>query len=840
MAPAHLPLPDLPVRAVLPEVARHLEANRPLVLQAPPGSGKTTLTAPFLLAAPWLAGRRIVLLEPRRLAARAAARHMARLLGEEVGGLVGYQMRLERRMGPATRIEVLTEGLLVQRILHDPSLSDTGLIIFDEFHERSLAADFGLALALEVRRALRPDLRLLAMSATIDAAPLARHLGEGAVVSAAARVWPVETRLEARNSSAPLPAQAADAVCRALEETAGGVLLFLPGEGEIRRATALLRARRLPPEVTLHPLYGALPRRAQDAAIEPPPPGGRKVVLATAIAESSLTIEDVRVVIDGGWMRVSRFSPRHGMSRLETIRVSADRAAQRRGRAGRLGPGVCYRLWDAATDRSLAPAAAPEMLDADLAPLVLQCADWGVTQREGLPWLTPPPDAAWRAAVALLRDLDALDDAGCITPHGRAMAALPAHPRLAHMVQRARQQGAPRRAVLLAAAVGEAAADAVLRHESDARRLLDRLDAAAGDDAAADGAVAEWVRRVRQLARQWSRPYPTPDEALIEPGRLLAWAFPDRIAQRRDDGGYRLANGHGAALERGDALASAAWLAVAELQDDGPQARIRLAAPLEAADIETDFAAHLAAEEAVTWSRRDERVTAVRRIRLGALTLREAPLREPAPAALLAALLEGIRLKGVANLPWSAASRNLQARILFLRRVAPEEGWPDVADAALAGVLAAWLGPFLEGLTRWEQVQRLDLAAALLAWLGPRRRALDAAAPTHLEVPSGSRIAVRYDLGDEPVLAVRIQEVFGLAATPRVAGGRVAVVMHLLSPAQRPVQVTADLASFWRQGYALVRKELRGRYPKHDWPEDPAGATPSARRRSPVRKREAS
>lgn len=823
---------DLPVCAVLPDLAQVLAANRSVVLQAPPGSGKTTLVAPSLLDASWLRGRRIILLEPRRLAARAAARYMARLLGEEVGQRVGYHIRLERRVSDATRIEVLTEGLLTQRLLHDPELAEAGLIIFDEFHERSLAADLGLALALDIRRNLRPDLRLLIMSATLDAQPVADHLGDAEVITATARTWPVETRYATRNSTAPLPWQVADAVARIAAEEPGSILAFLPGEGEIRRTAERLRGANLPPDISVHPLFAALPRAAQDAAVEPPLPGRRKIVLATSIAESSLTIQGVRVVVDAGWMRVPRFSPRNGMSRLETVRITRDRADQRRGRAGRTAPGVCYRLWDDATDRSLMPMALPELMDADLAPVALQAAVWGAPGRTDLPWFMAPPDAAWRQAVELLRELEAVDAQGRITPRGKRMATLPVHPRMAHMILLAAEHGGARGACLLAAAITERAGETALRGETDARRLLDRLGA--GDlpdpsDLSDPSDYAQWASRVHRLASQWARMFPA-DRATLDTGRLLSWAFPDRIARRRDASGrYLLVNGHGSTLESADGLSSAEWLVAAELQDAGVDARIRLAAPVAREDVEEDFASLLRREDEIVWDRRIEAVSAVRRLKLGALVLHEGGLAEPDLLAVQGALFDGIRQKGVTLLPWSSAARNLQARILFLRRVCPEAEWPDVSDAALTERLPDWLGAFVEGITRWEQLRRVDLATALLAGLGARRRDLDTLAPTHLTVPSGSSVAVHYDQGDVPVLAVRVQEVFGLADSPRVAGGRIPVCLHLLSPAQRPVQVTSDLRSFWQNGYPLIRKELRGRYPRHPWPEDPWSATPTNR-----------
>jgi len=828
-----------PVDAILPGLAASLAANRTAVLQAPPGTGKTTRVAPFLLDAAWLKGRKILLLEPRRLAARAAAAFMARQRGEAVGDTIGYHIRLERRVGPRTRVELLTEGLLTQRLLHDPELGDTGLVIFDEFHERSLAADTALALALDTRRALRPDLRLVVMSATLRPEAIAAHLGDADIHTADARLYPVETRLLERLSTASLPQQAAGAVLRALREEPGSVLLFLPGEGEIRRTLELLRGADLPPEASLHPLYGALPREEQDAAVAPPAPGRRKIVLATSIAETSLTIEGIRVVIDTGWMRVPRFSPRNGMSRLETLRITRDRADQRRGRAGRLGPGVCYRLWDEATDHQLAPEALPEILDADLAATVLQAADWGTSARDGLPWFTPPPDAAWRQAIGLLQELGALSPAvsgpaeggagtseppaPAITARGRAMAALPAHPRLAHMIFEAARDGAAQQACLLAAVFTEAASESSVRHETDIRRLLDRVH---------EGGRDGFSYRVHELARRWGRGYAATDSRRLSEGLLLAWAFPDRLARRRDaEGRYLLRNGRGAVLDTADPLARAEWLVAAELLDEATDAKIRLAAPLAEDEVEAAFTDQMERRALTFWDKRSEAVIAVNRRCLGAITVREGGQATPDADSLRAALFDGIRQKGLGQLPWSKSARALQARVMFLRHALPEQAWPDFSDDALLADLDTWLGPFCDGVTRWNHVDALDLTAILLRRLevcGCSRRALDTLAPTHLPVPSGSNIQVRYDR-DPPYMEVRIQEVFGLTRTPAVAGGRVPVVLHLLSPAQRPVQVTRDLESFWTTGYARVRKDLRGRYPKHYWPEDPHEAEPTHR-----------
>lgn len=823
-------MPVFPVDALLPQLASSLARNRTVVLQSPPGSGKTTRVAPYLLDAPWLAGKKIILLEPRRLAARAAAAFMARQRGEPVGETVGYHIRLDRAIGPRTRIEILTEGLLTQRLLNDPELADTALIIFDEFHERSLAADTALALTLDTRRALRPDLRLLVMSATINPSPIANHLADADIHTASAALFPVETRLLARESTAPLHLQTANAVLRTLDEEDGGILVFLPGEGEIRRTVENLRAASLPPRVTLHPLYSALPRDEQDDAIAPAPPGTRKVVLATSIAETSLTIDGIRVVIDTGWIRLPRFSPRNGMSRLETLRVTRDRADQRRGRAGRLCPGVCYRLWDSATDQQLAPEALPEILDADLCATVLQSAEWGTAARDGLPWLTPPPDASWRQALSLLQDLGALThpsptgNTPAITTRGRAMVKLPIHPRLAHMIAEAASHGCPQRACLLAAALSEAAAEPSLRSETDARRLLDRL---------ASPVSQGFAHRVKELARRWGHAYPAHDTQRLSEGLMLAWAFPDRIARRRDAlGRYLLRCGRGALLDTADPLASSEWLVAAELQDGPTDAKIRLCAPVTFEEIDAHFRDDCHTETLTEWDRRTDAVRAVSRTCLGAITLHEGGQATPDPAALRAAIYEGIRQKGIAQLPWSKNARALQSRVLFLRKALTDQNWPDLSDDALLADLDAWLGPYCDGITRWSRLQEIDLTPPLLSRLdasGCSRRLLDDLAPTHLPVPSGSRIQVHYDQ-DAPYLAVRIQEVFGMNQTPSVAGGRVPVVMHLLSPAQRPVQVTRDLASFWASGYALVRKDLRGRYPKHYWPEDPRQAVACVRR----------
>ena len=857
-------LPRLPVAEALPELRRALAAGTAAVLVAPPGSGKTTTVPLALLDEPWLAGRSILLLEPRRMAARAAAWRMSDLAGDALGGLVGYHVRLERRSSRETRVLVLTEGLLSRRILSDPELSDAGLVIFDEFHERSLHADFGLALALDVQRSLRPDLRVLVMSATLDASAIARHLGGAPVVRAEGRMFPVETTFLAFPQEPRIGAKTALGVRRALSEHEGSVLAFLPGEGEIRACAEVLSApHALPPDVDLRPLYAALPRAEQDVALRPSPPGRRKVVLATSIAESSLTIEGVSSVVDSGWARISRFSPDTGMSHLETVRITRDRADQRRGRAGRLGPGFCYRLWDEGEDRRLAPTAPPEILVADLAPAALACADWGSAAPDAVPWPTPPPVATWRGALALLRDLRALDAESRIAPHGRDLARLGAHPRLAHMMLAAAaaaasaeaRAGSPcgaalREACLLAAALSENL-PASARPSSNAEHLV--RDLVEGDGAVPPAARA----RIKELAKAWERqilsevesvkckgkssgssdftlyPFNFQHNERTSTGCLLAFAYPDRLARRRrtarDEGRYLTVGGRGAKLAPGDGLARHEWIVIADIDDADADGAVRLAAPIDAADVERLFGDRTAAERVLEWNARAERVDAVERDKLGAIPLRERPLRDPDPEAVLACLCRGIRAAGLERLGWTDGARALQARAAFARRHAPDEGIPDLSDEALAAELEDWLGPRLYGMQTLAQAAGADLHDALLARLGPAAaRRLDALAPTHLVVATGSRIRIDY-AGDEPTASVRLQECFGMSSTPRIAGGRVPVRLQLLSPAQRPVQVTSDLASFWREGYPLVRKELRGRYPRHVWPEDPATAQATRR-----------
>jgi ATP-dependent helicase HrpB len=836
---------ELPIEHVVPRLRAVLGERTAAVLQAPPGAGKTTRVPLALLDEPWLQGRRILMLEPRRLAARAAAARMAATLGERVGETVGYRVRMDTRVGPETRVEVVTEGVLTRLLQSDPVLEGVGLVIFDEFHERSVHADLGLALCLQSRQLLRDELRILVMSATLEGGPVAELLGRGTgegpapIVTSEGRSHPVETRYLARPVEGWIEPAVARTVLDALEAEAGDVLVFLPGAAEIRRVEGRLREARPPPGVEVAPLFGNLPQEAQERAIRPSPPGRRKVVLATSIAETSLTIEGVRVVVDSGLMRVPRFDARTGMPRLETLTVARASADQRRGRAGRLGPGVCYRLWTEAQQRQLVPFAAPEILDADLAPLALELAIWGVSDPSDLLWLDPPPAGAFAQARELLAELGALDAQGMVTPHGRRMADLPLHPRLAHMGVTAADVGLGGLACELAALLaerdplrsGSGVPDVDLRLRVEALRRVGRGGATSVAGNPVDrGAARRILAEAQQLRRRLRLPAGSGDPDAT--GLLLALAYPDRIAQRRPGGGgrYLLRNGRGAALPGPQALGGAEYLVAAELDGQGRESRVFLAAPVELAEIERHFSDQIRREASIEWDPEAQAVRARERERLGALVLREAPLPSPDPEAVADALLAGVAREGLEILPWSRAARQLQERLVFLRSLDP--AWPDFSDAALTAELDAWLRPFVYGVRRRDELQRLDLVEVLLARLPwERRRELDELAPTHLEVPSGSRLAVDYADPTAPVLAVRLQEVFGLRETPRIAGGHVPLTLHLLSPAQRPVQVTRDLASFWRSAYFEVRKDLKGRYPKHFWPDDPLQAAPTRRTR---------
>jgi len=788
------------------------------------------------------------MLEPRRLATRAAARRMAQLLEQDVGDTVGFRVRGETRVRRTTRIEVVTEGILTRMLQRDPSLEGVGLVIFDEFHERSLDADLALALTLETRDVLRPDLRALVMSATLDGARVARMLGDAPIITSEGRTFPVETRYVDRRSDVRVEDAVASAVRRALSADDGDILAFLPGAGEIRRVYDLLTAGDLTPRTHIRPLHGSLSSAEQDDAILPSAPGERKVVLATSIAETSLTIEGVRVVIDGGLSRVPRFSPRTGMTSLETIRVSLSSADQRRGRAGRVAPGVCYRLWGEHEQHHLVAYASPEILEADLAPLALELAAFGVDDPASLRWLDEPPPAAYAQARELLVELGALGPpgetgGGRITPRGRRMAELPLHPRLAHMVVEADALGALRLACDLAALLSER--DPVRGGpgavpDADIESRLGLLRGRGHSLAPGQSVSGDSVRRIRSESqrllvtlggggsRRSDGDAEANDTSLA--GVLLAFAYPDRIGQLRAprSGRFLLRNGNGAALGGPQSLSDSAYVVAAELDGRRPESRIFLAAGVALEDLERHFADQITVEQAIEWNAREGAVVARERERLGAIVLAERPLRTADADAMRAVLLDGVRQVGMDALPWSDGARSLRQRLAFLRTTDPS--WPDVSDDALQETLGDWLAPHMGSARSLGDLGRVDLAGALLARLPwDKRASLDELAPTHIVVPSGSRIPVDYSDPSVPVLAVRLQEMFGLADTPRVARGAVPLTVHLLSPAHRPVQVTRDLAGFWRTSYFDVRKEMRGRYPKHYWPDDPMQAEPTRR-----------
>lgn len=810
----------LPIDALLPELLATLSRRPSLVLQAPPGTGKTTRVPLALLGAEFLAGKRIVMLEPRRLAARSAARYMATLLGEEVGRTVGYRTRLDTKVSAATRIEVVTEGILTRLLQDDTALEDYGAVIFDEFHERSLQADLGLALVRECQQLLREDLRLIVMSATLDAAAMSRVLGEVPVLSCTGQNFPVELRYRAPGRL-PLLDHLANVIRETLQHESGSLLVFLPGEGEIRRLHETLE-NSLPPDALLAPLYGQLSGEAQDFAISPAPPGQRKVVLATSIAETSLTIEGIRVVIDAGLLRLSQFDPNSAMTRLVTQRVSAANAEQRRGRAGRLGPGICIRLWSEDEQARLQPFAPPEILQADLTGTVLELAHWGVNDPLALAWLNTPPAANWAQARELLQQLEALDAQGHVTAHGKQMLKLGLAPRLAHMVLRGRELGLGKLAAELAALLSERD----LLPPAQGADIHDRLALLRGEREAA-GVDRGRLRLVRESLRRLEEKAPQRAiEGSEDAGRLLALAYPDHIAQRRSgsDARYLLSNGRGAFLPNEDRLAREGWLVAAEMDGKAREAKIFLAAPLSRAALEDVLGAVMVETEFVSWDSASQAVQARRQRRLGMLVLDDKPLLNADPEKIKAVLCEAIRQAGAEALPWTPELRQWQARVQLMHELEPE-AWPDVSDAALLAQLPQWAGPYLDGISRFSHLEKFALRDALhslLAW--PQQQRLEQELPTRIAVPSGSTLVIDYTAAHDPVLSVKLQEMFGLTDTPRLAGGRVPLTIHLLSPAQRPVAVTQDLASFWKNAYAEVRKDLRGRYPRHPWPEDPLTA----------------
>ncbi|MFY9733633.1 MAG: ATP-dependent helicase HrpB [Rhodoplanes sp.] len=816
----------LPIDEVLPELTETLAGHDTAVLVAPPGAGKTTRVPLVLADEPWARDKRILVLEPRRLAARAAAARMAKTLGENVGETVGYRVRFGSKVSGKTRIEIITEGVFTRMVLDDPVLEGIAAVLFDEFHERSLDADLGLALAHDVQQGLREDLKLLVMSATIDGARIAARLGDAPVIESEGRAFPVETCHLGREPGRPVEPQVADAVLRALGAEPGSLLVFLPGAAEIRRVERLLGDSLRDPATDVVALYGALDAEQQDRAIAPAPVGRRKVVLATSIAETSLTIEGVRVVIDSGLARVPRYEPDLGLTRLETVRVSRAAADQRRGRAGRTEPGVCFRLWDERETQALVPYAAPEILAADLSGFLLDLAHWGVTDPHKLTFLDQPPEPALAEARTLLRALGALDPDGRITETGQRLRTLPLPPRLARMV-------------LDGGALGAAALAADIAIVLTERGL-------GGDDIDLNHRVEEFLRdrsrradEARAMAKRWAETARASAAALhrtgslvnATAGALLALAFPDRVAKTRggEGGAFLLASGRGAKLDPASPLVGEPYLVIAELVGSAAQSRILLAAPITLAEIEGLFATRIIEGDEVSFDAVSASLRARWTRRLGALALAERPIPITPNEETARRLARGVAELGLDRLPWSKALAQWRDRVTFLRRHEGED-WPDLSNPALAASADKWLAPILSDKTALDQVDADAFSNALhslLPW--NLRRRLDLDAPTHFEAPSGSRVPIDYEAEEGPKIAIRVQELFGLDRHPTVAGGRVPLVIELLSPAHRPVQVTRDLPAFWRGSYAAVRTEMRGRYPKHPWPDDPIAATATTR-----------
>jgi ATP-dependent helicase HrpB len=809
----------LPIDAVLDDLARTLERNNAAVLVAPPGAGKTTRVPLALLDAPWAKGKKIIVLEPRRIAARASAERMAKTLGERAGETVGYRVRLGSKISRVTRIEVVTEGIFSRQILDDPELNGVAAVLFDEFHERSLDADLGLALARDAQTGLREDLRLLVMSATLDGARVAKLLGDAPVVESEGRAFPVETRYLSRKIDMPLERQMADSIAQALRADPGSVLAFLPGAAEIRRTQNFLAERVQDASTEIVPLYGALDASVQDRAIAPAPKGSRKVVLATSIAETSLTIEGVRIVVDSGLARVPRYEPDIALTRLETVRASRAAVDQRRGRAGRTEPGICYRLWDEPQTASLAAYTQPEILSADLSSLVLDLAQWGVSDPATLAFLDPPPAPALKEAKSLLEELGALDADGRITTEGKRLRALALPPRLARMIVDSDSFGAGESAAEIAAILTERGLG------GDSVDLDHRLDQFRRDR-------SQRASSARDLARRWASQVAsssTREDAELSTGVMLAFAFPDRVAKNRGNASFVLANGRGAAVEQTSSLARAPYIAVGELTGTAAAGRILLAAPISQEEIEAQFADHIETTDEISFDRGAVALRARRKKTLHAITLSEAPLSLSPSVETARIFADGLIAAGLDKLPWSKSAGQWRDRVMFLRK-AEGESWPDLSDDGLIASAVDWLVPALYDKTSLKEFSAGDLSEALLTLLPWELRArLEREAPTHFEAPTGTMLAIDYEAEQGPTIAVRLQELFGLNTHPSIAQGKVPLVLELLSPAQRPVQVTRDLPGFWRGSYAAVRSDLRGRYPRHPWPEDPASAMPTRR-----------
>lgn len=819
---------SLPIEEVLPQISDAFNVSRNVVLSAPPGAGKTTRVPLVLLSEEWMEGKHLVMLEPRRLAARRSAEFMASLLGQPVGTTVGYRIRGETRISETTRIEVVTEGVLTRMLQEAPDLPGVALVIFDEFHERSIHADLGLALTLDVQEHLRDDLRILVMSATLDGVAVGQLLGGAPVVESAGRSHSVETRYLAFLNSGRIEEKVAEVVQRALRDEEGDVLVFLPGQREIRRVENLLGEQDLPDDISIHTLYGEASDKSQRLALSPAPPGTRKVILSTSIAETSLTIDGVRIVVDAGLARSSRFDPRRGMSGLVTLPVSKAAADQRRGRAGRQQPGACYRLWTSEQNEHLEDYPVPEILTTDLAPLVLDLAKWGAGDGSSLRFLDRPPLAHIQQARNLLHSLNALDTREVLTEHGRAMADIPVHPRLAHMLIRGSELGFGALACEVAALLEERD---ILRGQQnvdvDFSLRVDALRSGGGDPVTKARVLAEAGRLRQSLGVKAKK-----EGGERGTGILLALAFPERIARRRSGQGarYQMASGTGATLPSWSGLTREEFLAVADVDGIGTEVRIFLAAPLKKSDLLDVFADRITSKEEVFWDPQREEVVAHRVQMLDALIIAEQDF-EPGAADSVSALVEGVRQMGPGSLPWGKDSESLRVRSEWLRAqglvAAP---WPDLSNGHLQQALGVWLAPFLRSVTRRSHLARLDMLAILKSlFSNSQLRDLERLAPATFKVPTGSHVCLDYASGTQPVLAVKLQEMFGQTDTPTIAGGRAPLLIHLLSPAGRPLAVTQDLRSFWMNAYPEVRKQMRGRYPKHHWPEDPLKAAPTKR-----------
>ncbi len=809
-------LPELPVKAVLPALGKALQTASSAVLAAPPGAGKTTLVPLFLLDEAWRGDGRIIVLEPRRLAGRAAASRMASLLGEDVGQTVGYRMRLDTRVSAKTRIEVVTEGVFARMLLDDPELAGISAVLFDEFHERSLDADVGLALALDVQQALRPDLRIIVMSATLDVDRVAALIGDAPIIESQGRTFPVDVRYQDRSGTERLEDSIQRTILDAMRTEDGSILAFFPGQAEIRRTVERLEGR-LPANTEIAPLYGNLSQKEQDAAIKPAPPGIRKIVLATSIAETSITIDGVRIVIDSGLQRLPVFEPSTGITRLETVRVSRASADQRAGRAGRTEPGIAIRLWHQGQTAAMPAFTPPQILSSDLSGLVLDLAHWGVGDPSSLAFLDQPPVAAWQEAKALLVSLGALDKAGTLTAEGRRIRDLALPPRLASMVVQAAANGHGEEACLLAVLLTE---QGLGGSSIDLEDRLRRFRTERGERADAARRLA--LRMARELGGK-------AEQSPIQPGSLLMHAFPDRIAlQRGGRGRFVMASGRGAELPETERLAGAAMLVVADLTGRAGGQRILAAADISRGDIEAEMPETIVREDQMVFDRQSRQVRARRVTRLGAIVLEETPIARQKGPANAAALAEGVRQLGLAVLPFSKEAVQLRDRIGFLNRTIGEP-WPDMSDDGLLATLDIWFLPFQEETRGIDDITAVSLSEGLLS-LVPHNITRDLArlAPTHFEAPTGQRHPIHYD-GDEPLLSIRVQELFGLKTHPAIGGGRLPLVLELISPGHRPIQTTRDLPGFWAGSWKDVRADMRGRYPKHPWPEDPANAAPTTR-----------